>query len=179
MSLEHSPFDILVQIDQASASNESAPVTTSAQQWVGVGFTLGGKRFVTDMAQVGEVLQPMDLTVIPGVQPWVLGVANVRGNLLPVIDLVGFFDLKKPADTRRQRIITVHVGDYYIGLQVDAVAGMRYFLQSDFVESSDEIELVSALQTFVSGGYETKGELWPLFNLHQLLFSEQFQSVAA
>lgn len=180
MSAALSPFDLLLSISRDCASKDSAALVTDQKQWVGVGFTLAGKPYVADMGQVGEVLQPIQLTEIPGVQPWVLGVANVRGQLLPVVDLLGFFDLPKLMDTRRQRIITVQLGDFYVGLLVDAVSGMRYFLDADFVSEGDGDSISNNnIQTYLSGGYRSDAEVWPLFDLHRLLFSDEFQAVAA
>ena len=52
--------------------------------WRGVGFRLGQRRFVSSFEEVVEILSLPAVTPVPGAQAWMLGVANVRGSLLPV-----------------------------------------------------------------------------------------------
>ena len=58
---------------------------------------------------------------------WVLGVANVRGRLVPVMDLAGLLDLPSRANWRSRRVLVVEQGDFLVGLLVDAVLGMQQF----------------------------------------------------
>ncbi len=79
----------------AIAAREGAPA--AADEWVGIGFRLGAERFVTSRADVREVLPiPEQVTRVPGAKPWLRGIANLRGQLLTVVDLKSFLG-------RRQR----------------------------------------------------------------------------
>ena len=63
----------------------------STEEWVGIGLRLGNERFVVGREEVREVLMlPSTLTRVPGAKPWIRGLANVRGHLLPIADLRGF-----------------------------------------------------------------------------------------
>ncbi|WP_312519342.1 chemotaxis protein CheW [Massilia sp.] len=55
-----------------------------------LGLGIGGARYLVDLAEVGEIVAPPPLTAVPLTQPWYLGLANVRGNLLGVIDLAAY-----------------------------------------------------------------------------------------
>ncbi|MDO5506697.1 MAG: chemotaxis protein CheW, partial [Pseudoxanthomonas suwonensis] len=58
--------------------------------WRGVGFRVGGARLASRFEEVIEILPLPVLTHVPGGQSWLLGVANIRGNLMPVVDLRQF-----------------------------------------------------------------------------------------
>lgn len=179
-NFQSSPFDALKSLQSLVQSSNDGPVISTTEQWVGVAYNLGGKSYVSDMGQVGEVLTPPTMTAIPGVKSWVLGVSNIRGRLVPIVDLVAFFDMPKPADSRRQRIITVELGDSYIGILVDQVFGMRHFSVTDFDQTTDSV--ISAEQptsSFVTGVYGDAERQWALFDLFKLIFSDSFKNVAA
>lgn len=57
-----------------------------------LGVAVGSARFLVDLLEVGEIVAPVPLTAIPMTQPWYLGLANVRGSLLGVIDLARYLD---------------------------------------------------------------------------------------
>ena len=87
-----SALDILREYDtrcRKHASDLPSPVEIK-EEWLGVGFRMGGKNFVTSLVEVAEILYFPSISKVPGTKPWVCGVANVRGNLLPVLDLQGF-----------------------------------------------------------------------------------------
>lgn len=92
MSDVQTPFQLLVDIDQRCRRLAAGlPAQQEAvQSWSGIGFRMGGRFFVAPMGEVGEVLHEPRYTQLPGVKTWVKGVANVRGRLLPIMDLCGF-----------------------------------------------------------------------------------------
>lgn len=57
-----------------------------------LGLAIGGGRYLVDLTEVGEIVAPVPLTAIPMTRPWYLGLANVRGNLLGVVDLARYLD---------------------------------------------------------------------------------------
>jgi len=63
-----------------------------------LGLGIGAARYLVDLAEVGEIVAPPPLTAVPLTQPWYLGLANVRGNLLGVIDLAAYLGLPAAAD---------------------------------------------------------------------------------
>jgi twitching motility protein PilI len=88
---------------------------------------LDGHRMVSPMMEVAELLTPpSSITKLPGVKPWVRGVANLRGRLLPLVDLESFFG-NPPVKNLRRRILSVEQSDLYSGLVVSEVFGMQHF----------------------------------------------------
>ena len=84
----------------------------------------GGARFIVPAARVGEVLRMPDLTRVPGLPHWVPGVANVRGQVLAVLDLRPLLGLSQAASAVRPRLLRLDAGGLEVGLRVDAVDGV-------------------------------------------------------
>ena len=171
------PFELLSDIAARSRRNASdLPQQIEAvTYWKGVGFQLGGKEYLADMGQVAEILQPPRVTKVPGVRNWVLGVANVRGRLVPVMDLAGMLGLSSKASWRSRRVLVVEQGDFLTGLLVDAVLGMQQF-PVDSMQAADNA--VPALTPYVSVGFRRADRLWGVFRIDELVQSPEFLQIA-
>lgn len=117
--------------------------------WSGIGFELLGRHFVAPMGEVSEMLEVPYYTRLPGVKPWVKGVANVRGRLLPVCDLAIFLGGRIQAPRKQQRILVLENQDLYTGLLVDRVFGMQHFP----VDTYSPVVNSSAVSTAVANGH--------------------------
>ncbi|UTW48034.1 chemotaxis protein CheW [Bacterioplanoides sp. SCSIO 12839] len=171
------PFAQLLDIAERSRSNASElpQQVELVRYWRGVGFMLAGQQFAADMSEVAEILQPPRLTKVPGVRSWVLGVANVRGRLVPVMDLAGLLGLPSKANWRSRRVLVVEHGDHMIGLLVDAVLGMQQFADDRQVEMPD---IAAEFDKFVTRAYERDGRHWPVFQLLDLVQAPEFLQIA-
>ena len=102
---------------------ESAP---AAGTWLEVlEFRLAQERYALETRYVREVYPLKDLTPLPCTPPFVLGIVNVRGRILPVFDLKKFFDLPEQGVTDLHRIILIEGNALELGLLADAVVGVR------------------------------------------------------
>jgi purine-binding chemotaxis protein CheW len=88
-------------------------------------FRLAQERYAVETRYVREVYPLKDLTPLPCTPPFVLGVVNVRGHILPVLDLKKFFDLPETGLTDLHCIILVHEHDIEFGLLADVIVGVR------------------------------------------------------
>jgi len=88
-------------------------------------FRLAQERYAVETSHVREVVPLHDLTPLPGTPPFVRGIVNARGHILPVLDLKKLFDLPEPGVTDLHCIIIVHGRDLEFGLLADVVAGVR------------------------------------------------------
>ncbi len=171
------PFALLLNIADRSRRNASAlPQQVEAvTYWRGVGFMLAGQVFAANMNDVAEILQPPRLTKVPGVRSWVLGVANVRGRLVPVMDLAGLLGLPSRASWRSRRVLVIEQGDHLTGLLVDAVLGMQQFA----VDTRRDINSIDpALEKFAPYGFDRDGKEWPVFQLRELIQAPEFLQIA-
>jgi twitching motility protein PilI len=169
-ALAERPFELLLELERraraAIAAREGAP--ESVDEWVGIGFRLGAERFVTSRADVREVLPiPDQVTRVPGAKPWLRGIANLRGQLLTVVDLKSFLRAGTPAADRQARVLVVASREVPTGLIVDEVVGFRRFSSTDY--RGEVTPGVIRCEHYVDGSYRRGGELWPRFSLLKLL----------
>jgi twitching motility protein PilI len=177
MSDTQSPFQLLVALDQrcrALAAGLPSQQQT-VQTWSGIGFRMGDRYFVAPMGEVGEVLHEPRHTLLPGVKSWVKGVANVRGRLLPVMDLCGFFGSELSPLRKQRRVLVVDHNDVFAGLTVDEVFGMQHFPVDTFSEQLPPLEAV--ISPFIHGVFQRERP-WLVFSPHALALHQGFLDVA-
>src|SRR5882757_3521740 len=88
-------------------------------------FRLASERYALETRHVQDVHPLRDLTPLPCTPAFVLGIVNVRGRILPVLDLKKFFDLPEHGLTDLHRIILVQENDLEFGLLADVIVGVR------------------------------------------------------
>jgi len=86
-----------------------------------VGFIVGGVRYAVDILRVREIINPLPVVVLPHAPPAVVGVADHRGEVVPVLDLRLRFALPPSTESRRTKWIIVRLEERSVGLVVDAV----------------------------------------------------------
>ena len=106
----------------ARPPQRDAAATTSLEV---LEFRLARESYALETRHVGEVLRLNDLTPLPCTPPFVRGIVNVRGRILPVLDIKKFFDLPEQGLTDLHRIILVHGNDLELGLLADVIVGVR------------------------------------------------------
>ena len=102
-SLRDRPFELLRTLDlrARAAAQGQTESGASGPEWVGIAFRMGGEAFLLAREETREVLSyPVSVTRIPGAKNWVRGLANVRGQLLPIIDLRSFLGSGNTSVTR-------------------------------------------------------------------------------
>ena len=148
----------------------------AAEMWSGIGFTLGGQHFLAAMGEVNEVLAVPRYTHVPGVKPWMKGIANVRGRLLPITDLLAYFNRRPELQEHRRRLIVIDQADIFAGLVVDDVLGMQHFPVADY--GPDAPGVIPELQPFVQGAFRRGDTFWAVFSLARLVEDPQFLQAA-
>jgi twitching motility protein PilI len=122
-------------------------------------------------------LTKVSVSRIPGAKEWVRGVANVRGTLLPILDLKGFLLGEMTKMTRETRILVMQHKGVVAGLLVEGVMGMRQFLEEEYSEDTSDLDV--AFSRMISGQYRQRGESWGVFNINLLAEIPEFMQVAA
>jgi len=147
------------------------------QRWSGIGFSFMGHKFVTSMAQVTELMEVPDSNRLQGVQPWVLGLSNVRGRLLPLFDLSQYFGGHIGGQRKSHRVMVLETGGLYSGIVVDNAYGMKHFNADTFGEFQGE--LPDEVMSFIEGAYrDASGEQWLVFNVVKLAADTKFINAA-
>ncbi len=179
-SLRDRPFELLKELEKRTraVSAGNVPETSAGQEWVGVAFRMGGETFLVAREETREVLgYPGAVTRIPGAKGWVKGLANVRGQLLPMLDLRQFLGSGATASGRNTRIIVVNHRDIPAGLMVDEVLGFRRFAEAEF--NAEAPPTVIRCDSFLAGAFRRGGEVWPVLSLKSLVESQSFLQAAS
>ena len=174
-ALTGQPFALLQELERRARAALSATETSSQspEEWVGIAFRLGSENFVANRADVREVMPlPEPMTRVPGAKPWLRGVANVRGQLLTMVDLRAFLGSGGTTPDRRSRVLVLASRDVPSGLIVDQVFGFRRFSNSEY-ESESPIPKLRCEQ-YLHGAYRRGVETWPQFDFSLLLEDEHF-----
>ncbi|ODS24553.1 chemotaxis protein CheW [Candidatus Endobugula sertula] len=152
--------------------------TNIVSQWSGIGFSLLGLHFVAPMEELVEMLEIPAYTKLPGVHPWVKGVSNIRGRLLPLFDLAAFFLAELTGNKKHQRLLVLDNQQVYASIWVDSVFGIQYFpTDSKHPDVPDHVP--ARMRGFVDGYYEANECQWIVFHLASLSQDAQFLRVAA
>jgi purine-binding chemotaxis protein CheW len=94
-------------------------------------FLLSYETYAIELSWVTEAYPLRDLTPLPGTPPFVLGIINVRGRILSVIDIRGFFDLPQKGLTNLNKVIILHSGEMEFGILADEIVGTRSILLTE------------------------------------------------
>jgi twitching motility protein PilI len=179
-SLRDQPWELLREFDRrARAAAQGKPEAAgSGNEWVGIAFRLGGEAFLLSREETREVMSyPATVTRVPGAKGWVRGLCNLRGQLLPIIDLRSFLGSGATAVTRATRVLVANHREIPAGLLVDEVMGFRRFHESEF--SADLPPTLLRCERYLAGAFKRGAEVWPVFGVRALLESQTFLQAAA
>jgi twitching motility protein PilI len=170
-----SAFDTLLDYEERSLLHVPGRPESieAAGHWRGVGFRLGERRFVSSFDEVMEILSLPPVTPVPGAQPWMLGVANVRGTLLPVVDLKQFLEGERTVMHEGQRVLIVRQSGGNVAVLIDELFGQRTFNDSHRSESAGEND--GRYGNFVSQAYRLADTSWGVFSMSALTRTPEFR----
>ena len=150
--------------------------------WRGVGYRIGQRRLASGFDEVVEILPMPQVTPVPGAQPWMLGVANIRGSLLPTVDLKQFLEGERTVLHEGQRVLIVRQPGGDVAVTIDELFGQRSF-QDEQALSTDALQespLAQGRYThFIDRGYRLAGHEWGIFSLDRLARTPEFRQAAA
>jgi purine-binding chemotaxis protein CheW len=150
----------------------AAPVSESKEEIRQlVVFTLAGEAFGLPIERVESIIQTQAITVVPNARPYVVGVTNLRGTVLPVIDLRRRFNLPPLAERDDQRIVVVLYNEEKIGLRVDAVSQVLR-LPLDAIEPPPPLVTAAVHAGFITGVAKVEDQLIILLDLEKVLAAE-------
>ena len=174
-----SAFGKLLEYEQRAAAFRPGNREGSgpADEWNGVVFSLGGFRVTCRIDRVGEILPCPVSTPVPGAKPWIIGLANVRGELLTVVDLAWYLGGAPARPGSGNRLLSASLNKAPIGLLVDEVFGQRHFLDSDATQA--ELDDDSPLKGVVTRQHALGSETWFELDLDRLFSSPEFLHGAA
>ena len=139
-------------------------------------FILGEEKYGLDILTVRELISyPEGLTQIPGMPDFIVGMFNLRGLVIPVMDLRKKFGMASEELHEYSVIIIVQVEEKNIGLIVDSVADVIFVKEEDIQETTEMAVHVDT--KFIKGVAKTKDEMVILMDIDHLLSKSQFESL--
>ena len=168
------PFDLLLDLERRTVKSSAGlpSLDLVKNEWVGVGFRIGDSKLIAAMSDVKEILDLPDFTTVPGVKSWIVGIANVRGSLLPIMDMKGYLLGEDIKQRHKGRVIVINYKGFNTGLVVEEIYGMRHFRESD--ESSDIPEVHESISPYIERAFKQDDEYWPVISFHEMTQDERF-----
>ncbi len=130
-------------------------------------FRLGDEIYGINVMQIREVLRHSEITPVPGAPDYVLGIINLRGNVVTVIDTRKRFGLAPGNIDEQARIVIVEVDTQVVGMLVDSVADVTYLKQSE-IETTPNIGNEETSK-FIQGVCNKDEELLILIELERMI----------
>lgn len=142
-----------------------------------VGFRIGRETFGLPIGLVQEIVRPPEIAAVPHAPEYVQGVMNLRGRIVPVIDLRRRFGETAIANNRKNRVLVVEVESHAVGLVVDSASEVLKISESQ-VEPAPEV-FAEAATNYVTGVAKLGGRLIILVDLKKILRPGELQMPAA
>ena len=170
-----------MQTTTLSQATPAMPLDLSKRAGKYLIFRLGMEEFGTEVLKVREIMGLQDITAIPQVPEYVKGVINLRGKVIPVIDLRLKFGMVPEEYTARTCIVVMrtHEGDEetMIGMIVDGVVEVLNLLASDIEDTPDFGPGV--VTPYLTGIAKIKGKVKILLDIDHVLSSNELRGLTA
>jgi len=178
------PFEILAEYERKSLAHVAGlPEQLDAPGlWRGVGYRVGKRRLASGFDEVVEIMPLPQVTPVPGAQPWMLGVANIRGSLLPVVDLKQFLEGERTVLHESQRVLIVRQPGGDVAVTIDELFGQRSFNDEQALSAEDlsSQQLAEGRYAhFIDRAYSLADVSWGIFSLDRLARTPEFRQAAA
>ena len=172
-----SPFELLQSLETRCRKNSSGMPTGKAvsDDWVGIGFSINNIPLLAKMDEVSEIAPLPETVRVPGVKSWVKGIANIRGSLMPVLDMRAYLFGDATELNKNSRILIINQMGLSAGLLVEEVYGMRRFKPD---ERGDEVDPdLGSIRDYLIGNFVDRVQRWNVFSVEKLVKTDQFVRV--
>lgn len=140
-----------------------------------VSFRLSGEEYGVDISQVQEIIRMVQITHVPRAPHFMEGVINLRGQLIPIIDLRTRFGMSRQEPTKSTRIVVTEIGNKRVGIVVDSVSEV---LNIPIENVEDAPEMVAGVGTEYIQGVGKLGErLIIMLDLSMVISTEEKQQL--
>lgn len=142
-----------------------------------VTFSIGEEEFGVNILKVQEIIRTMEITKVPRAPEFVEGVINLRGKVIPIIDLRRRFGLAPKAHDKNTRIIVIEINNVIVGFVVDAVSEVLR-IPASTVEPPPPV-VAGVESDYISGVGQLQDRLLIMLDLDKLLSSEDMEMLSA
>ncbi|MGI2171680.1 chemotaxis protein CheW [Shewanella sp. MF05960] len=159
--------------DSRSVAAVAAGKDDAVLQWVT--FKLDHETYGINVMQVQEVLRYTEIAPVPGAPDYVLGIINLRGNVVTVIDTRSRFGLQSAELDDSTRIVIIEAEKQVIGILVDSVAEVVYLRRSE-IDNAPNVGTEESAK-FIQGVSNRDNELLILVDLDKLLSDDEWDEL--
>lgn len=157
----------------STVTNSSKKADDEDLRWVT--FRLENEKYGINVMQVQEVLRVTEIAPVPGAPSYVLGIINLRGNVVTVIDTRSRFGLASAEMDDSTRIVIIEAEEQVVGILVDSVAEVVDLKASD-IETAPNVGTEESAK-FIQGVASHDDELLILVDLNKLLSDEEWSDM--
>lgn len=145
-----------------------------------VGFTIGKEQFGVDILMVQEIIRSAPITSVPNSPDFIEGVINLRGNIIPVIELRKRLNLyrKESSDTKDAWILILDIGGRVTGFIVDSVTKVLKIMEST-IEPPPDVIMAGLANRYIKGVCDIGGSLLILLDFNRILMADELQQLGS
>jgi purine-binding chemotaxis protein CheW len=145
-----------------------------------VGFVVTGELFGVDILMVQEIIKDINITAIPDSPEFIKGVINLRGNIIPVINLAKRLKLVDAHGSRREDgwIIVLNVGGRVTGFIVERVTRVIK-VQADQIKPPPELVVAGLKSDYIRGVCRQDQQLLAILDFNRILLVDEFKKISA
>jgi purine-binding chemotaxis protein CheW len=140
-----------------------------------VGFRIGRETFGLPIAMVREIVRVPEITAVPNAPDYIEGVINLRGRIVPVVDLRKRFGEKFPEPNKKNRVVVVEIARRAIGLIVNSASEVLRIPPSE-IEQPDRVFHENEM-SYITGVAKLKGRLVILIDLNRILQNVELRGI--
>ena len=139
-------------------------------------FVLNDREFAVKAGSVQSVERPAQVTPVPNIASWIMGVMNLRGSIVSVVDLKAFLDLEPSSISTRSRFLALQHNEMIISFVVDGVSEMLAISPEAIIRGkAGQTTIPQWFMPFASGSIVLKDRIVVLLDVERLLFSDKIQ----
>ena len=145
--------------------------------WTAIGFRIAQENLLIPLNEAREVfIVPSQISPVPRAQPWVFGIANLRGELLPLFDLKYFLYGQPTKVNKRSRIVVTNNTQLCAGLLLDEVFGLKHFQHEPTLSNTND---ETAISPYITSNINQHDMHWDIFSFNKLAVDQRFLNAAA
>lgn len=178
MDAIQSAYGYLCELDARSLAHVAGiPQEAGGRSgWRGLAYRIGHRLLASSFDDVAEILTAPPATPVPGGQNWLLGLVNVRGNLLPLVDLKMFLEGERTVIHENQRMLTIRQEGGDVGVLIDELVGQRAFDEADQTDPGTLTD--GRYKHLIQRAFKKDDETWGVFDFDALTRTPEFRRAA-
>jgi len=138
-------------------------------------FVLNNEQYAVNILQVREIIRPLPVTRVPKAPDFIEGIINLRGTIIPIIDLKKCLGMEFQAPTKQNRILILEIEDNLLGFIIDKVNEVISISRENIHEPPDSMSMIDS--SFIEGIAQLGERLIVIIDFQKVIEKERFQAL--